>query len=127
TEIIKNNQDTAIGEPLVPFFWGEESRWNLGPVSSLSSPILAPHRGHVHQRTVDLNFTLTRSPHLEQGTISAVRDLWRHDDIGLVDTSSTAVLPHMMFAHMSSLSSRRLNQTTDSMKLRRNIHLLHSN
>ncbi len=39
-----------------------------------------------NDRTVDLNFTLTQTPRLKQGTTYAVRDLWRHDDIGLVDT-----------------------------------------
>jgi len=36
-----------------------------------------------NERTVDLNFTLSWSPHLKADKKYAVRDLWRHEDLGV--------------------------------------------
>ncbi len=36
-----------------------------------------------NDRTVDLNFTFSHSPHLKPNKKYAIRDLWKHEDIGV--------------------------------------------
>jgi alpha-galactosidase len=37
-----------------------------------------------NERTVDLNFTFSHSPHLKADKKYAVRDLWKHQDKGVI-------------------------------------------
>ncbi|KAF5352733.1 hypothetical protein D9756_005871 [Leucocoprinus leucothites] len=90
-EIIAINQDTQIGEPLKPFFWGKnpDGTWDpMFPAQYWSG--FSQDKQHTaimyinfNDRTVDLNFTFAHSPHLQADKKYAIRDLWKHEDIGV--------------------------------------------
>ncbi|KZW00774.1 glycoside hydrolase family 27 protein [Exidia glandulosa HHB12029] len=89
-EIIAINQDDQIAAPVQPFFWGK----NLDGTDDPSFP--AQYWSGYFQNTsttaimylnfndnpVDLNFTFDQSPHLDPDAKYAVRDLWKHRDLG---------------------------------------------
>ncbi|KAF8899110.1 glycoside hydrolase family 27 protein [Infundibulicybe gibba] len=90
-EIIAINQDTTIGEPLKPFFWGKNPDGTSDP--NFPAQYWSGYWKDVkhtaimyinfNERTVDLNFTFARSPHLKADKEYAVRDLWKHEDKGV--------------------------------------------
>ncbi|KAF8167401.1 glycoside hydrolase family 27 protein [Crassisporium funariophilum] len=90
SEIIAINQDTVIGEPLKPFFWGKnpDHTWDPSFPAQYWSGYYKDQQHtaimyiNFNDRTVDLNFTLSHSPHLNGNKRYAVRDLWKHEDKG---------------------------------------------
>ncbi|KAF9015722.1 glycoside hydrolase family 27 protein [Cyathus striatus] len=85
-EIIAISQDTSIGEPLQPFFWGKnpDQTWDPSfPVQYWRSNHTAIMYINFNNITVDLNFTFSHSPHLKANKKYAVRDLWQHEDKGV--------------------------------------------
>ncbi|GLB35796.1 putative alpha galactosidase A [Lyophyllum shimeji] len=90
-EIIAINQDTVIGEPLKPFFWGKnpDGTWDPSFPAQYWSGYWKDHKHtavmyiNFNERTVDLNFTFSHSPHLRAHKKYAVRDLWKHEDKGV--------------------------------------------
>ncbi|PPQ64085.1 hypothetical protein CVT24_008898, partial [Panaeolus cyanescens] len=91
-EIIAINQDSVIGEPLKPFFWGKnpDHTWDPSFPAQYWSGYFQDKKHtavmyiNFNERTVDLNFTLSRSPHLRADKKYAVRDLWKHQDKGVI-------------------------------------------
>ncbi|KAF9055972.1 glycoside hydrolase [Panaeolus papilionaceus] len=91
-EIIAINQDPVIGEPLKPFFWGKnpDHTWDPSFPAQYWSGYYKDQKHtavmyiNFNDRTVDLNFTLSRSPHLRGDKKYAVRDLWKHQDKGVI-------------------------------------------
>ncbi|TFK41875.1 glycoside hydrolase family 27 protein [Crucibulum laeve] len=90
-EIIAINQDTAIGEPLKPFFWGKnpDNTWDPTFPAQYWSGYYKDQKHtavmylNFNERTVDLNFTFSHSPHLRADKKYTVRDLWKHQDKGI--------------------------------------------
>lgn len=90
-EIIAINQDAEIGEPLTPFFWGKnpDGTWDPTFPAQYWSGFFKDQQHtaimyiNFNDRTVDLNFSFSHSPHLQASKSYAVRDLWKHEDIGV--------------------------------------------
>ncbi|KAF9567826.1 glycoside hydrolase family 27 protein [Agrocybe pediades] len=109
-EIIAINQDTAIGEPLKPFFWGKNPDGTNDPTFPAQywsgyykdTQHTAIMYINFNEVTVDLNFTLSRSPHLKADKTYAVRDLWQHKDIGTTSKFffSGSIAPHDVRAYI---------------------------
>lgn len=92
-EIIAINQDTVIGEPLVPFFWGKypDGTWDPNfPAQYWSGYFNGTTKTAImyinfNDITVDLNFTFSHSPHLKADKSYSVRDLWKHEEMGVYE------------------------------------------
>ncbi|KAF9531889.1 glycoside hydrolase family 27 protein [Crepidotus variabilis] len=90
-EIIAINQDNVIGDPVKPFFWGRnpDHTWDPTFPAQYWSGYYGDKKHTVimyinfNDRTVDLNFTLSRSPHLKGDKTYKVYDLWKHQDVGI--------------------------------------------
>ncbi|KAF8899109.1 glycoside hydrolase superfamily [Infundibulicybe gibba] len=78
-------------DPLKPFFWGKnpDGTWDPNFPAQYWSGYWkdTQHTAimyiNFNERTVDLNFTFSHSPHLKADKKYAVRDLWMHQDKGV--------------------------------------------
>ncbi|PFH52279.1 glycoside hydrolase family 27 protein [Amanita thiersii Skay4041] len=89
-DIIAINQDTSIGEPVKPFFWGKnpDGTWDPAFPAQYWSGFVGDEKHtavmyiNFNEETVDLNFTFSQSGHLDGDKEYNVRDLWKQEEIG---------------------------------------------